>query len=100
MSAEEVERVLDETADRGMIGFREQDKKNNIEISPFLSEWRKPALTILRRNSARLWRLISQVESCQVNAMTLDDENAISVVDLTRCLGCGNCAVFCPAEAI
>ncbi len=40
------------------------------------------------------------VESCQVDAMTLDDENEISVVDLTRCLGCGNCAADCPDEAI
>ncbi|MEE8398198.1 MAG: 4Fe-4S binding protein [Desulfobacterales bacterium] len=40
------------------------------------------------------------VESCQVNAMTLDDDSSISVVDATRCLGCGNCAKDCPAEAI
>jgi NAD-dependent dihydropyrimidine dehydrogenase PreA subunit len=40
------------------------------------------------------------VESCQVNAMTIDDENEISVVDLARCLGCGNCAKDCPEEAI
>lgn len=39
-------------------------------------------------------------ESCQVNAMTFDDENEVSVVDLSRCLGCGICAKDCPAEAI
>jgi ferredoxin len=32
--------------------------------------------------------------------MTLDEETEISKVDLTRCLGCGNCIPSCPAEAI
>lgn len=40
------------------------------------------------------------VESCQLDAMTLDEEEEISMVDLTRCLGCGNCVVACPDEAI
>ena len=40
------------------------------------------------------------VDSCQVNAMSIDDEEGISVVDLARCLGCGNCAKDCPEEAI
>jgi electron transport complex protein RnfB len=39
-------------------------------------------------------------ESCQVNAISLDDGDDMPVVDLTRCLGCGNCAKDCPAEAI
>ena len=39
-------------------------------------------------------------ESCQVNAISLDNGDDMPVVDLTRCLGCGNCAKDCPAEAI
>jgi Na+-translocating ferredoxin:NAD+ oxidoreductase RNF subunit RnfB len=40
------------------------------------------------------------VETCQTDAISLDNENDISIVDLTRCLGCGNCVVSCPEEAI
>jgi ferredoxin len=32
--------------------------------------------------------------------MKLDDEKEISTIDLTRCLGCGNCVPFCPSDAI
>ena len=39
-------------------------------------------------------------ESCQTGAMTLDEEEGISVVDLTRCLGCGLCVSSCPDEAV
>ena len=40
------------------------------------------------------------VESCQTGAMTLDEAEAISVVDLNRCLGCGLCVGSCQEEAI
>jgi len=40
------------------------------------------------------------VERCQTGAMKLDDEKAVSVVDLARCLGCGLCVASCPTEAI
>jgi electron transport complex protein RnfB len=39
-------------------------------------------------------------ESCQTGAMILDEEEGISVVDLTRCLGCGLCVSSCPDEAV
>ena len=32
--------------------------------------------------------------------MKLDEEKSVSVVDLTRCLGCGLCVTSCPTEAI
>jgi Pyruvate/2-oxoacid:ferredoxin oxidoreductase delta subunit len=40
------------------------------------------------------------VESCQTDAMTLDEETEIPDVDLRRCLGCGNCVPSCPEDAI
>ena len=40
------------------------------------------------------------VERCQTDAMTLDEEKAVSVVDLNRCLGCGLCVGSCPEEAV
>lgn len=40
------------------------------------------------------------VDTCQVNAMALDDDESLARVDLTRCLGCGNCAVACPEDAV
>jgi electron transport complex protein RnfB len=39
-------------------------------------------------------------ERCQTNAMKLDDEKGVSVVDLTRCLGYGLCVESCPEDAI
>jgi len=39
-------------------------------------------------------------ESCQTGAMILDEEEGISVVDLTRCLGCGLCVSSCSDEAV
>jgi Pyruvate/2-oxoacid:ferredoxin oxidoreductase delta subunit len=40
------------------------------------------------------------VESCQTDALTLDDDAEIPEVDLRRCLGCGNCVPSCPEDAI
>ncbi len=40
------------------------------------------------------------VESCQVNALSLDEGLGIAIVNLDRCLGCGNCIDSCPSEAI
>ena len=40
------------------------------------------------------------VESCQTDAMQLDQETEVPDVDLGRCLGCGLCVPSCPEEAI
>ncbi len=40
------------------------------------------------------------VERCQINAVSMDEQNECSVISLDRCIGCGNCVVTCPAEAI
>jgi Na+-translocating ferredoxin:NAD+ oxidoreductase subunit B len=40
------------------------------------------------------------VDSCQVDAVALDDAEEIAVVNLKRCLGCGNCVPNCPEDAI
>jgi Fe-S-cluster-containing hydrogenase component 2 len=32
--------------------------------------------------------------------MKLDEKKGISVVNLRKCLGCGNCVPFCPSGAI
>ena len=39
------------------------------------------------------------IEKCQVNALTMNDEN-IAEIDYDRCIGCGLCAPECPEEAI
>jgi Na+-translocating ferredoxin:NAD+ oxidoreductase subunit B len=40
------------------------------------------------------------VERCQVKAITLDEESGHAVINLDRCIGCGNCVVTCPPEAL
>lgn len=40
------------------------------------------------------------VETCQVDAITIDAKSEVSVVNLNRCLGCGNCVAACPTEAM
>jgi Na+-translocating ferredoxin:NAD+ oxidoreductase RNF subunit RnfB len=37
-------------------------------------------------------------ERCQMDAITMVDDK--SVVDLNRCIGCGNCVVTCPTDAM
>jgi NAD-dependent dihydropyrimidine dehydrogenase PreA subunit len=39
-------------------------------------------------------------ESCQTDAIKLDEEKEIPIVDLKRCLGCGNCVASCQDEAM
>ena len=40
------------------------------------------------------------VESCQLDAVAVDEDQGIAVVNLMKCLGCGNCVPHCPTEAI
>lgn len=40
------------------------------------------------------------VEACQLDAVTVDEDQAVAVVNLLKCLGCGNCVPNCPTEAI
>jgi Fe-S-cluster-containing hydrogenase component 2 len=35
-----------------------------------------------------------------VNAVTVDDSAGTSLVNLNRCIGCGNCVVTCPTGAM
>jgi len=37
---------------------------------------------------------------CQVNAVSVSENNQQAVVDLNRCLGCGVCVANCPTESI
>ena len=39
-------------------------------------------------------------DSCQTGAMTLDETEGISVVNLDRCLGCGLCVASCPFRSV
>jgi ferredoxin len=39
-------------------------------------------------------------DSCQTNAMTFPGDDGVPSIDLTRCLGCGNCVVVCPLDAL
>jgi Pyruvate/2-oxoacid:ferredoxin oxidoreductase delta subunit len=39
-------------------------------------------------------------DTCQVNAVKVNEEQQRAYVDYDRCLGCGNCAVTCPEDAI
>ena len=39
-------------------------------------------------------------ERCQVDAITIDEQNGCATVNLERCIGCGNCVVACPSEAL
>ncbi len=40
------------------------------------------------------------VESCPVNAISMDGINGIPKVNFSRCIGCGNCVVVCPGLAM
>jgi NAD-dependent dihydropyrimidine dehydrogenase PreA subunit len=40
------------------------------------------------------------VETCQVDAVTIDKDQDISLLNLDRCIGCGNCVVTCTAGAM
>jgi Na+-translocating ferredoxin:NAD+ oxidoreductase subunit B len=39
-------------------------------------------------------------DTCQVNAIKVNDEEQRAFVNNDRCLGCGNCVVNCPEDAI
>jgi Na+-translocating ferredoxin:NAD+ oxidoreductase subunit B len=40
------------------------------------------------------------VETCQMNAIKIDEQNNYSTINPDRCIGCGNCVVACPSEAL
>ena len=40
------------------------------------------------------------VETCQVGAVTLEQNLGVAKVDLTRCIGCGHCVASCPSGAM
>ena len=40
------------------------------------------------------------VERCQVDAVTVDEAQGVSTLNLDRCIGCGNCVVTCPTGAM
>jgi ferredoxin len=40
------------------------------------------------------------MDACHFNAISLDEENEIAVLNIEKCMGCGICADICPAEAI
>ncbi len=40
------------------------------------------------------------VETCQFNAISLDEEGQKAVVDLGKCMGCGVCEDICPVGAV
>jgi Fe-S-cluster-containing hydrogenase component 2 len=35
-----------------------------------------------------------------MSAITIDEQNGYAVINLDRCIGCGNCVVTCPTEAL
>ncbi len=39
-------------------------------------------------------------DTCQVDAVKVNEDQDMAMVDLKRCLGCGNCVPSCPEEAI
>ncbi len=39
-------------------------------------------------------------EKCQVNAVSIDEQNGYAVISLDRCIGCGNCVANCPSDAM
>lgn len=40
------------------------------------------------------------VKACNFNAMTWDTDNAMPLINLDNCVGCGACAVACPQDLI
>lgn len=40
------------------------------------------------------------VESCPVNAISMNGINGVPRVDFSRCIGCGNCVAVCPGLAM
>jgi ferredoxin len=40
------------------------------------------------------------IDTCQVDAVSFDNDQDISTVDLDRCIGCGNCISSCKANAM
>ena len=40
------------------------------------------------------------MERCQVDAVSVEAGARVAVVDLNRCIGCGNCVVTCPTGAM
>ncbi len=40
------------------------------------------------------------VESCPVDAISMNGINGIPKVDFSRCIGCGNCVAVCPGLAM
>jgi ferredoxin len=40
------------------------------------------------------------VERCEVDAITVENDTGVAVINPDRCIGCGNCISTCPSEAI
>jgi Pyruvate/2-oxoacid:ferredoxin oxidoreductase delta subunit len=40
------------------------------------------------------------VELCMFNALSMDDDESLALVDTNRCMGCGVCEGVCPSDAI
>lgn len=40
------------------------------------------------------------VDTCQVDAVSIDESSNVARINLKRCIGCGNCVINCPSEAI
>jgi ferredoxin len=39
-------------------------------------------------------------DKCQVDAVTIDEQDEYATINLDRCIGCGNCVANCPSEAM
>ncbi|OQY11143.1 MAG: hypothetical protein B6I31_05470 [Desulfobacteraceae bacterium 4572_19] len=40
------------------------------------------------------------IDRCQMDAVTVDDEQSLAVINKDRCIGCGLCVTTCPEEAM